>query len=31
LRILKGLTDQRPINESQERIRIEIFVRDNLP
>lgn len=31
LRVLKALTDQEPVNEKQERIRIEIFVRDNLP
>lgn len=31
VRILKALAENNPINESQERIRIEIFVRDNLP
>lgn len=31
IRVLKALTDGAPINEKQERIRIEIFVRDNLP
>jgi len=31
VRVLKALTDKAPINEKQERIRIEIFVRDNLP
>lgn len=31
IRILKALTDGATINEKQERIRIEIFVRDNLP
>lgn len=31
IRILKALTDGTQINENQERIRIEIFVRDNLP
>lgn len=31
IRVLKALTDDAPINEKQERIRIEIFVRDNLP
>ncbi|MEX0284343.1 MAG: hypothetical protein AB3N23_07000 [Paracoccaceae bacterium] len=31
IRILKSLTDRTQINEKQERIRIEIFVRDNLP
>ncbi len=31
VRILKALTDGTQINEKQERIRIEIFVRDNLP
>lgn len=30
IRVLKNLTDDTPINEKQERIRIEIFVRDNL-
>ncbi len=30
IRVLKHLTDGTPINEKQERIRIEIFVRDNL-
>ncbi|MCG6885224.1 MAG: LacI family DNA-binding transcriptional regulator [Silicimonas sp.] len=30
IRVLKHLTDETPINEKQERIRIEIFVRDNL-
>ncbi len=31
IRVLKALTDDGSINEKQERIRIEIFVRDNLP
>lgn len=31
VRILKALAENAPINESQERIRIEIFIRDNLP
>jgi LacI family transcriptional regulator len=31
IRVLKALTDNAAINEKQERIRIEIFVRDNLP
>ncbi len=31
IRVLKALADNAPINEKQERIRIEIFVRDNLP
>ena len=31
IRVLKALTDDAPINGKQERIRIEIFVRDNLP
>ena len=31
VRVLKALIDDAPINEKQERIRIEIFVRDNLP
>lgn len=31
VRVLKALAENAPINESQERIRIEIFVRDNLP
>ncbi len=31
IRVLKALADKSPINEKQERIRIEIFVRDNLP
>jgi len=31
IRVLKALNDDMPINEKQERIRIEIFVRDNLP
>ncbi|ABG33347.1 LacI family DNA-binding transcriptional regulator [Roseobacter denitrificans] len=31
VRVLKALTDNGPINENQERIRIEIFMRDNLP
>lgn len=31
IRVLKALTDDAPINEKQERIRIEIFMRDNLP
>ncbi len=31
VRVLKALADDSAINESQERIRIEIFVRDNLP
>lgn len=31
VRVLKALTDGAAINEKQERIRIEIFVRDNLP
>lgn len=31
IRVLKALKDDMPINEKQERIRIEIFVRDNLP
>lgn len=31
IRILRALTDGAKINEKQERIRIEIFVRDNLP
>ena len=31
IRVLKALTDGTPINEKQERIRIEVFVRDNLP
>lgn len=31
VRVLKALAENTPINESQERIRIEIFVRDNLP
>ncbi len=31
VRVLKALTDDTPINEKQERIRIEIFMRDNLP
>lgn len=31
IRILKALSDDTRINEKQERIRIEIFVRDNLP
>lgn len=30
IRVLKALTDGVPINEKQERIRIEIFMRDNL-
>ncbi len=30
IRVLKHLTDETPVNEKQERIRIEIFVRDNL-
>jgi len=30
IRVLKALVDNAPINEKQERIRIEIFVRDNL-
>mgnify|MGYP002622670593 CR=1 FL=1 len=30
IRVLKHLTDDTPVNEKQERIRIEIFVRDNL-
>ncbi|MEM8729578.1 MAG: LacI family DNA-binding transcriptional regulator [Pseudomonadota bacterium] len=30
IRVLKHLTDGTPVNEKQERIRIEIFVRDNL-
>lgn len=30
IRVLKALADNVPINEKQERIRIEIFVRDNL-
>ncbi len=31
IRVLKALNDDMPIHEKQERIRIEIFVRDNLP
>ncbi|MEP2030155.1 MAG: LacI family DNA-binding transcriptional regulator [Paracoccaceae bacterium] len=31
IRVLKALADDGPINEKQERIRIEVFVRDNLP
>ena len=31
IRVLKALAENAAINESQERIRIEIFVRDNLP
>ena len=31
IRVLKALTDDSAINEKQERIRIEVFVRDNLP
>lgn len=31
IRVLKALTDETGINEKQERIRIEIFMRDNLP
>ncbi|MEM6889244.1 MAG: LacI family DNA-binding transcriptional regulator [Pseudomonadota bacterium] len=31
VRVLKALAENGPINESQERIRIEVFVRDNLP
>jgi LacI family transcriptional regulator len=31
IRVLKALTDETQINEKQERIRIEIFMRDNLP
>lgn len=31
IRVLKALADDSAINEKQERIRIEIFVRDNLP
>jgi LacI family transcriptional regulator len=31
IRVLRALVDDAPINEKQERIRIEIFVRDNLP
>ena len=31
IRVLKALADDGAINERQERIRIEIFVRDNLP
>ena len=31
IRVLKAVLDDAPIIESQERIRIEIFVRDNLP
>ena len=31
VRVLRALVDDAPINEKQERIRIEIFVRDNLP
>ncbi len=31
IRVLKALTDEAQINEKQERIRIEIFMRDNLP
>ena len=31
VRVLKALAENAAINESQERIRIEIFVRDNLP
>ncbi|MDH3669497.1 MAG: substrate-binding domain-containing protein, partial [Paracoccaceae bacterium] len=31
IRVLKAFVDDAPIVESQERIRIEIFVRDNLP
>ena len=31
IRVLRALADDEPINEKQERIRIEIFVRDNLP
>ncbi len=31
VRTLRALTGNSPINESQERIRIEIYVRDNLP
>lgn len=31
IRVLKALVENAPINESQERIRIEIFLRDNLP
>ena len=30
IRVLRHLADDTPINEKQERIRIEIFVRDNL-
>jgi LacI family transcriptional regulator len=31
IRVLKAFVDGAPINEKQERIRIEIFMRDNLP
>jgi len=31
IRVLRALVDDIPLNEKQERIRIEIFVRDNLP
>ena len=31
IRVLKALADNAAVNEKQERIRIEIFVRDNLP
>jgi len=31
VRVLKALAEDAPINERQERIRIEIFMRDNLP
>ena len=31
IRVLKALADDSAINEKQERIRIEVFVRDNLP
>lgn len=31
IRVLKALNDNTAVNESQERIRIEIFMRDNLP
>ena len=31
IRVLRALVDEAPINEKQERIRIEIFMRDNLP
>ena len=31
IRVLKALADNVTVNEKQERIRIEVFVRDNLP